>query len=167
MVWTKERLRWTKKLNRYSSIIASESANIAQGRSDQIVDTKDGKKFSVYDNLDVSFAEAAVIKPPTVLDIIKVLFTRQTLMQCACYFCTFGGELAINSNLSSFYIKSSGTPPWTQTYAANWAAMYGLLNVVTRPMGGFIGDLLYPVAGIEGKKFWMIACISPPQMLGV
>jgi NNP family nitrate/nitrite transporter-like MFS transporter len=86
-------------------------------------------------------------------------------MQCALYFVTFGGELAINSNLSSFYIKASGTPPWSQTYAANWAAMYGLLNVVTRPLGGFIGDLIYPVAGIEGKRWWQITCEIPRQII--
>ena len=38
--------------------------------------------------------------------------------------------------------------------------MYGLLNVITRPMGGYIGDLLYPRVGVEGKKLWMIFCIA-------
>jgi len=120
-----------------------------------------GQVPTVYDNLDVKFAEAGVIKSPSLKDIATVFFTFPTIMQCALYFVTFGGELAINSNLSSFYIKSSGTPPWSQTYAANWAAMYGLLNVVTRPMGGLIGDWIYPLAGVEGKKLWMIICEIP------
>src|SRR5271170_2378436 len=38
--------------------------------------------------------------------------------------------------------------------------MCGLLNVVTRPLGGWIVDLLYPVVGVEGKKFWMIFVCS-------
>lgn len=112
----------------------------------------------IYDSVDVDFAEAGVIQNPTFMGIVRVVFTLPTIMLCALYFVTFGGELAINSNLSSFYIEASGKPPWSQTYAANWAAMYGLLNVVTRPMGGLIGDWLYPVAGVEGKKFWLITC---------
>jgi NNP family nitrate/nitrite transporter-like MFS transporter len=111
-----------------------------------------------YDIADVQFAEATVVKHPSPLDVVKVMWSLSTIMQCACYFCTFGGELAINSSLSSFYIASSGKPAWSQTTAGNWAAMYGLLNVVTRPLGGYIGDCLYPVLGVEGKKFWMIFC---------
>jgi NNP family nitrate/nitrite transporter-like MFS transporter len=114
-----------------------------------------------YDRQDFEFAEAALIKKPSAMDVFKVLWSLPTIMQCTMYFVTFGAELSINSNLSSFYIKSSGTPPWPQTLAANWAAMYGLLNVVTRPLGGYIADSLYPVAGIEGKKFWMITCTFP------
>jgi MFS transporter, NNP family, nitrate/nitrite transporter len=117
------------------------------------------RRGSIIDKTDVKFAEVGVIKKPTIKDVAKVAFHLPVLTQCVCYFITFGGELAINSNLSSFYIKSSGTPPWTQTLAANWAAMYGLLNIVTRPLGGYIADWLYPHAGIEGKKFWMIFCM--------
>ena len=82
-----------------------------------------------------------------------------TLMQCACYFVTFGSELAINGILSSFYIQASGEAAWSEGFAGRWAAMYGLLNVVTRPMGGYIADKLYPLMGVEGKKFWMLLCI--------
>lgn len=114
---------------------------------------------ALYDKADIKFAEAALIKTPTITDVMKVAFSLTTIVQCACYFVTFGGELAINSNLSSFYIEASGTPAWSQTLAANWAAMYGLLNVVTRPLGGYIADCLYPVVGVEGKKYWMLLCI--------
>jgi NNP family nitrate/nitrite transporter-like MFS transporter len=111
-----------------------------------------------YDATDVNFAAAGLIKTPSIGLIFRVLWSFPTIMLCVMYFVTFGAELAINSNLSSFYIQSSGKPAWAQTFAANWAAMYGLLNVVTRPLGGYIGDLLYPVLGVEGKKFWVITC---------
>ena len=115
---------------------------------------------ALYDRGDIQFAEATAVKKPSLKDILKVAFSLTTLTQMACYFVTFGSELSVNSNLSSFYIQASGTPAWSQTLAANWAAMYGLLNVVTRPLGGYIGDRLYPVVGVEGKKYWMIFCIS-------
>jgi hypothetical protein len=114
----------------------------------------------VYDQRDLEFAEAGIIQKPSIANVLKVLWSLPTLAQCALYFVTFGTELAINSNLSSFYIQSSGKPAWSQTFAANWAAMYGLLNVITRPMGGYISDCIYPIAGVEGKKFWLITCIS-------
>jgi MFS transporter, NNP family, nitrate/nitrite transporter len=115
-----------------------------------------------YDETDVEFAEASLVRKPSLKEFLSVIWSLPTLMLCLMYFSTFGAELAIESNLSSFYIKSSGKPAWSQTLAANWAAMYGLLNVVTRPLGGYIGDCLYPVAGVEGKKFWLITCTSSP-----
>jgi len=34
------------------------------------------------------------------------------------------------------------------------------LNVVTRPLGGYIADNLYHHVGVEGKKFFMIICMA-------
>lgn len=34
----------------------------------------------------------------------------------------------------------------------------GFLNVVTRPLGGYIGDVIYRYFGTRGKKGWMILC---------
>jgi MFS transporter, NNP family, nitrate/nitrite transporter len=115
-----------------------------------------------YDTSDVKFAEATLVKKPSMMDVVKVAMSLTTLVQVACYFVTFGSELSVNSNLSSFYISASGTPAWSQTLAANWAAMYGLLNVIARPLGGYISDSIYPVLGVEGKKYWMIFCMILP-----
>ena len=116
---------------------------------------------AVVDSEDVQAAEAQLIKKLSVMDVVRVLLSLPTLMQCACYFVTFGCELSINGILGAFYIEASGKPPWTQTESGNWAAMYGLLNIVTRPLGGYISDLLYPRAGVEGKKYWMLFCTIP------
>ena len=82
-----------------------------------------------------------IVVKPTAKEALKVLMSPQTLMLCAGYFCSFGGELAINSVLGSYYLKNF--PYLGQTQSGRWAAMFGLLNVVTRPLGGFIGDLIY------------------------
>lgn len=34
----------------------------------------------------------------------------------------------------------------------------GLLNLVTRPFGGFACDLIYRQFGTKGKKYWTLAC---------
>ena len=135
------------KNSRRRNVIVSNAAEKG------ITDTK-GK----HDQTDFEFAEASLVRNPSFREVLSVGFSLPTLILCLMYFSSFGAELAIESNLSSFYIKMSGKPAWSQTLAANWAAMYGLLNVVMRPLGGYISDCLYPVAGVEGKKFWLITC---------
>ena len=34
----------------------------------------------------------------------------------------------------------------------------GFLNIVTRPLGGYIGDMIYRLYGTKGKKAWIILC---------
>ncbi|KAF1829186.1 nitrate transporter-like protein [Decorospora gaudefroyi] len=99
-----------------------------------------------------------VIVKPTFKEGLKVLCSLQTIMLCAGYFCSFGGELAINSILGAYYLKNF--PTLGQTGSGRWAAMFGLLNVVTRPLGGFIADVIYKQTGhsLWAKKFWIHAC---------
>lgn len=96
-----------------------------------------------------------VIVKPTFKEAMKVMFSLQTASLCAGYFCSFGGELAINSILGAYYLKNF--PYLGQTQSGRWAAMFGLLNVVTRPLGGVIADYIYKVTGhsLWAKKFWI------------
>ena len=60
----------------------------------------------------------------------------------------------IDSNIGSYYYKNF--PPLGQTGSGNWAAMFGLLNVLFRPAGGLIGDYIYRhTHSVWGKKLWM------------
>lgn len=104
-------------------------------------------------------AQGEVIIKPSGKEILGVLFSLQTWTIMLCYACSFGGELAINSVLSSYYLKNF--PSLGQTKAANWAAMFGFLNFITRPLGGVIADVLYNMPGGRGlwlKKVWMHVC---------
>ena len=100
------------------------------------------------------FQHEVVVKP-TLKEGLKVMFSLQTAMLCAGYFCSFGGELAINSVLGAYYLKNFSY--LGQTNSGRWAAMFGLLNVITRPLGGFIGDLIYRVTNgnLWAKKLWI------------
>jgi MFS transporter, NNP family, nitrate/nitrite transporter len=147
---------------KFSVEYASQSGRIPNRDSVEIEKGEDSEKrrsSAIYDNANVKAAEAALIKKSTIKEAFKVTCSLPTLTQCVCYFVTFGCELAINGVLSAFYIQASGKPAWSQSHAGDWAAMYGLLNIVARPLGGYIADSLYPVVGVEGKKFWMIFCI--------
>ncbi|KAI9867401.1 MAG: hypothetical protein M1813_008959 [Trichoglossum hirsutum] len=102
----------------------------------------------------LDIARGEVIQTPTWEEALPVIFSLQSLTLAATYFCSFGGELAINSILGSYYLKNF--PHLGQTGSGRWAAMFGLLNVVTRPAGGFVGDLIYRYThSLWAKKFWI------------
>lgn len=98
--------------------------------------------------LDSSRGE--VIQKPTLKDIMKISLSPQTIVTGAAYFCTFGAELAVNSILGSYYTKQFPTLDAQQT--GNWAAMFGLMNVVWRPLGGVVGDIAYHYTGSVWSK---------------
>lgn len=102
----------------------------------------------------VGIREEMVIAP-TLKEAMRVIFSLSTLSLAATYLCSFGGELTINSILGSYYagnFKALG-----QTGSGRWAAMFGLLNVVFRPLGGFISDILYHTShrSVWAKKIWL------------
>lgn len=95
-------------------------------------------------------ARGEVVVKPTFKEAVPVVFSLQTLVTAGCYFCSFGAELSINSILGAYYFQHF--PKLKQTGTGNWAAMFGLLNVVFRPLGGIISDNLYRRTGVWGKK---------------
>ncbi|KIX06050.1 uncharacterized protein Z518_04024 [Rhinocladiella mackenziei CBS 650.93] len=122
------------------------------------------RKLSVYadheaqmtDQQMLDTARGEVVVKPTPKEVIRVMFAPQTLVTAFCYFNSFGAELAINSILGSYYQKNFNQ--LGQTTSGQWAAMFGLLNVVTRPLGGIISDLLYKsFPNVWVKKVWMHA----------
>ena len=56
------------------------------------------------------------------------------------------------------YCKPACYPHLCMEPAYNIAFFSGLLNLVTRPLGGYIGDVIYRFYGTKGKKAWIIFC---------
>lgn len=98
------------------------------------------KEASVMGQMDSIFKQETVVAP-TRKEALNVAFSLSTMAVAIPYACSFGSELAINSVLGSYYEKVF--PHMGQTETGQWAAMFGLLNVVFRPAGGLLGDLLY------------------------
>lgn len=100
-------------------------------------------------------AKGEVIQKPTWSQMLRVMIQPQTLVLAFCYFNSFGAELAINSVLGSYY--QHNFPALGQTHSGQWAAMFGLLNVVTRPLGGILADVFYRYShgSLWVKKFWI------------
>ena len=92
-----------------------------------------------------------LVEKPTVKNSLGALCTLPTLTLLVVYFCSFGTELSVNSVLGAYYAKKF--PDLGQTGSGSWAAMFGLLNVVFRPAGGIIADLIYRYTNtLWGKK---------------
>ena len=106
----------------------------------------------------IETAQGEIVVKPTFKEGMSVVFSLHGLFHVATYACSFGGELAINSILGSYYLKNF--PSLGQTQASNFAAIFGFLNFVTRPLGGVVGDLLYNNFGrsLWLKKIWIHVC---------
>ncbi|SMY29060.1 unnamed protein product [Zymoseptoria tritici ST99CH_1A5] len=90
-------------------------------------------------------ARGEVIQSPSFTTILKLSISPQVLVLGIAYFCSFGAELSVNSVLGSYYQKQFPNLP--KETASNWAAMFGLMNVVFRPLGGVVSDLAYKYSG--------------------
>lgn len=86
-------------------------------------------------------ATTEIVQKPSFHSILSTMFSLQTLVPAACYFCTFGAELSINSILGNYYMHNF--PSLSLQTSGNWAAMFGLLNGIARPLGGYLSDLAY------------------------
>ncbi|CRG89704.1 Nitrate transporter [Talaromyces islandicus] len=95
-----------------------------------------------------------LVVAPTWSETMKVVFSGPTLSLAMLYACTFGAELALDAILGSYYSKNFSS--LGQTKSGEWAAMFGLLNVVFRPLGGYIADIIYRRSNsLWGKKIWL------------
>ena len=95
-----------------------------------------------------------LVKKPTISQTFQAILSLHTLTVVATYFCSFGTELALISFLGAFYHNKFDL---SQTSAGNWAAMFGLLNFINRPIGGLVSDAVYrPRASLWSRKAWLI-----------
>lgn len=102
-------------------------------------------------------ARGEIVQPPTRAEARHVTLSPHTWALMLTYMCSFGAELAINAVLSAYYLHNF--PELGQTGASSWAAMFGFLNFVTRPMGGVVADLLYRrSSSLWVKKHWITLC---------
>jgi len=99
----------------------------------------------------------AVSEPTTLGLALKVASTPITWLPALAYFSTFGYELAIDANLANVFLSLYQSSTFGQTKAGYLACIFGFLNVFTRPLGGYFGDVVYRRWGVSGKKYLMIS----------
>ncbi|KAB5580601.1 nitrate transporter [Coniochaeta sp. 2T2.1] len=173
--WSERHLHVQENLQSHGVVADRSIVDIPGGITDKVVsseshtsDTEEKDKKPSLLTFDheaalsktemIETAQGETIQQPTFREALPVIFSAQTAFHVLTYACSFGGELAINAILSSYYLKNF--PKLGQTKASNWAAMFGFLNFVTRPLGGVVSDLLYNLAGrnLWLKKGWITVC---------
>ncbi|KAH6838334.1 major facilitator superfamily domain-containing protein [Chaetomium sp. MPI-CAGE-AT-0009] len=106
-----------------------------------------------------------IVQPPSLRTALPVLLSTNALFHVATYACSFGGELAINSVLAAYYLRNF--PELGQTRASNYAAMFGFLNFVTRPLGGVVGDKGWVhLCGVVTGVLLIVIGVLDPHDLG-
>ncbi|KAH9947041.1 major facilitator superfamily domain-containing protein [Amylocystis lapponica] len=108
-------------------------------------------------NGDLTTLDTAVNQPVTWRIAQEVMLSPLTWLPSLAYLTTFGYELAIDANLSNVLYGLYKSPSFGQTKSGYVAAIYGLMNVYSRPLGGYIGDLVYIRWGVPGKKYLTLA----------
>jgi len=132
--------------SRLGSTAEIEKSQLPSSSSDD--EKKRGWKDNEAQQTDTQMYNTAtteIIQKPSFKSILATMLSLQTLVPAACYFCTFGAELSINSILGNYYMHNF--PAMSLQVSGNWAAMFGLLNGVARPLGGYISDFAYRHTG--------------------
>lgn len=125
-----------------------------------------------------STVDVAVNEPLTLRTAMTILISPITWLPSLAYLTTFGLELAIDAQMANvlFSLFGKTIPGFNQTVAGYYTAILyvhslsrsygpithlfdsGFLNLVTRPLGGYIGDRIYRPLGTKGKKYWTLVC---------
>ncbi|PSK54075.1 Carboxylic acid transporter [Elsinoe australis] len=107
------------------------------------------REVQMGDQEMIDIARCEVIQKPSFSEMLRVILSGPTLVTGAAYFCTFGAELSINSVLGNYYQRDLRLG---LQEAGNLAAIFGLLNVIMRPLGGMVSDFAYRKTGSVWSK---------------
>lgn len=99
--------------------------------------------------------------PPSLKAGLADLVCWPTLMLAAAYAAAFGASLAINSILVPMYMDKFS---WSESRAGYFSALVGCLNVVSRPSGGLLSDVVARRAG-PGRVLQAKKCESTSALL--
>ncbi|KAH7929502.1 nitrate transporter [Leucogyrophana mollusca] len=164
--------RWSERHNIAAARLAGseEPCGVAEtitGEKPSVVGGDDLEKNGSTQDVDITIV--SVDEPVSGLDVAvsksltwniayEVLVNPLTWLPSLAYLTTFGFELAMDANLANVLYALLKSPTFGQTKAGYIAGIYGFLNIITRPLGGYFGDRIYSKYGVPGKKYLMIAC---------
>ncbi|KIK92499.1 hypothetical protein PAXRUDRAFT_829898 [Paxillus rubicundulus Ve08.2h10] len=155
--------RWAdrhKAIAAVPEVAIKEDAELASYDSTKHAEKKDGSaevEVTIAAVQDFNNVSVAVSRPFTTQVAYEVMFNPLTWLPALAYLTTFGYELAIDANLANVLFNLMRSPSFGQTKAGYIAGIFGFLNIFTRPLGGYWGDLIYRRFGVPGKKYLLIA----------
>ncbi|OSX68190.1 hypothetical protein POSPLADRAFT_1043315 [Postia placenta MAD-698-R-SB12] len=162
--------RWADR-HRPFSLRGADEEVAQEGQEKEVSPRKPHDKAAAQEealevSVDVAIAEpdettlsiGVTTNQGTTLDVAaQVLMAPATWLPTLAYLTTFGFELAIDANLSNVLYGMYKSESFGQTKAGYIASIYGLMNTWSRPLGGYLGDLIYRRYGVTGKKYLTLA----------
>ncbi|KAJ7085179.1 nitrate/nitrite porter [Mycena belliarum] len=108
----------------------------------------------------VSTVDVAVNEPLTLASAVNIMLSPLTWLPALAYMTTFGLELILDAQMETvlFNLFNKRIGGFNQDRAGYYTSIFGFLNLVTRPFGGYAGDALYRKYGTKGKKFLTLFC---------
>ncbi|KAJ7909482.1 nitrate/nitrite porter [Mycena leptocephala] len=108
----------------------------------------------------ISTVDFAVNESLTFKSGMEILTSPLTWLPALAYLTTFGLELALDAQMENvlFNLFSKKIGGFDQNRAGYYTSIFGFLNLVTRPFGGYLGDVIYRKYGTKGKKFLTLFC---------
>lgn len=85
-------------------------------------------------------------------EMLVALGNYRTWIVMACYGFSFGVELTVDNNLHQYFESQFGK---SLIAAGNLAAIFGLINIVSRPTGGVVSDIVAKYFGMRGRIIWL------------
>jgi len=112
-------------------------------------------KVVVQSNVDIAVNESITFKTA-----MKILTSPITWLPALGYITTFGLELVVDASMADvLWVRFNKViPGFDQSKAGYYTSIFGFLNLVTRPFGGYFGDVVYRYGGTRAKKYWVILC---------
>jgi NNP family nitrate/nitrite transporter-like MFS transporter len=119
------------------------------------VDPNEEMGGNVTSTVDVAVNESLTFKTAT-----EILTSHLTWLPALAYLTTFGTELILDAQMANvlFGLFNKRIHGFDQTKAGYYTSIFGFLNLVTRPFGGYLGDVVYRYFGTKGKKFLTLLC---------
>ncbi|KAF8329332.1 nitrate/nitrite porter [Cantharellus anzutake] len=105
----------------------------------------------------VSEVDVAINQNLTSKMALEIAINPLTWLPALAYLTTFGFELALDSSMANILFSLYKSPHFGQTKAGYFTSIVGLMNVWTRPFGGYLGDVVYRRFGVPGKKVLSLA----------
>ncbi|TFK21047.1 nitrate transporter [Coprinopsis marcescibilis] len=121
----------------------------------EVDDEDDQQKVVIKSTVDI-----AVNQPLTVKSAWKIIANHLTWLPALAYLTTFGFELALDAFMADvlYKIYNGKIDGFNQEVSGYYTSIFGFLNLVTRPFGGYVGDVVYRKYGTKGKKWWTLVC---------
>lgn len=90
-------------------------------------------------------------------ELAVALGNYRTWIIMSCYAFSFGVELTVDNNLHSYFETQFDK---SLIAAGNLAAIFGLFNIVSRPLGGIVSDIAAKYTGMRGRIIWLWLCMT-------